>query len=620
MDFRHNQEITKSKTRRLVLFFTFFTIVFVMIANLIYLAYLVFYKHLTYGPDVGTNFLENITNAFFHYGDSMFKMSLFTIGTLLFGYWLKTWDLNKTGVSGIVRKLGGFKVNPDSINPQHKVLYNVVEEIAVAAVVPVPEVYVLTNQKSINAFAIGNTIYDAAIGVTSGALDNLTREELQSVVAHEFSHIVNDDCRLNMRLIAITYGYFMWYEFSRVMFETFARGSTRRSRRSSSSDDGKGEAAILILMFVLFCFGFLSYIFSKAIKSSISRTREYLADATAVQFTRNPVSLASALLKIKEGGRKLEKAHAAAYSEHSFAFFSNHMASYRSLFASHPPLLNRVKKIGLSPSQVKLVYPEKKSTSEAAEKQSTKATIQANEFVSYAASYEAAENTVSEGSHISNDSDTSSPQHNKAVASFLASYLSFDRASAHVNLANLKSKLSGDFYDSVKAMLSQLKDSDEMELFKNFERSIYVVKDSSKKQKETLMSHLTYLIEHDGIIDLRELLIYVFCSKSLNASRLKQKNILTIDNAEEILINNFKDYKKTHKKTKVDQMTSLSIDVLGDNPLKINAQKTYDALRTIKANSEVKANFLASYQRKMGIEDSSELTLIDHIFFAIMAF
>ena len=195
----------------------------------------------------------------------MFYMSMFTISTLIFGFMVKASNFHSKGIASIVKSLGGRRLSSDSILMQHKVLFYVVEEIAVAAVVPIPDVYALTEEKSINAFAIGNNIYDAAIGVTQGSLERLNREELQSAVAHEFSHIVNSDCKLNMHLISVTYGYYMWFEFSRFLLEIFARGSRRRRI--------KDEGPVLILLFILFSFGFVSYLFSKAIKSSISRTR-----------------------------------------------------------------------------------------------------------------------------------------------------------------------------------------------------------------------------------------------------------------------------------------------------------------------------------------------------------
>ncbi len=243
------------------------------------------------------------------------------------------------GGSRVAEMLGGKLISPGSNQFHEKRLLNVVEEMALASGVPVPPVYVMPGQMGINAFAAGYSIHDAVVGITEGAMRGLKREELQGVIGHEFSHILNGDMRLNIRLIGIVHGLLVLAIVGRVLMRAAMSG-----RRSSSKKDN-GTAILLSVGLALVVIGYVGYFFGALIKRAVSRQREYLADASAVQFTRDPLGLASALRKVgglDQGGR-VQHAHAEELSHMFFADGIKRFFGGGSLFATHPPLAKRIK-------------------------------------------------------------------------------------------------------------------------------------------------------------------------------------------------------------------------------------------------------------------------------------
>ena len=245
------------------------------------------------------------------------------------------------GGSVIAQHLGGVILPRSSSDPLHKKILNIVEEMAIASGTPVPQVYIL-NEQGINAFAAGWKTANAVIGITQGALERLTRDELQGVVAHEFSHIFNGDMRLNIRLIAILHGILMIGMLGRMILRSL------RYVRTSRNSKGGGQAVLLIVGIggALAVVGYSGTFFGNWIKSLISRQREYLADASAVQFTRSSEGIANALKKI--GGAIPGSALlAVSVDEYSHAYFARGDPgglSYFS-FSTHPPLKQRILRI-----------------------------------------------------------------------------------------------------------------------------------------------------------------------------------------------------------------------------------------------------------------------------------
>ena len=226
------------------------------------------------------------------------------------------------GGAVVARSMGGDLVDANTLDPLKRRLLNVVEEMAMASGVPVPAVYVLGAESGINAFAAGNTPADSVIAVTRGALEKLDREELQGVIGHEFSHLLNGDMRLNMRLLGCVAGLFALATVGRVLM---------RAR-------GRKAGGIALAGFAVFALGWIGVLLGRMIQAAISRQREFLADASAVQFTRDPNGLKQALIKIGAAGdgSRLD-AHATGDVAHML--FASGLDE---LFATHPPLLERI--------------------------------------------------------------------------------------------------------------------------------------------------------------------------------------------------------------------------------------------------------------------------------------
>ncbi|MQM30190.1 MAG: heat-shock protein HtpX, partial [Candidatus Accumulibacter phosphatis] len=238
----------------------------------------------------------------------------------------------------VAESLGGQLLAQNSQDLNQRKLLNVVEEMAIASGTPVPPVYLLADEPGINAFAAGFSPRDAVIGVTQGAIERLNREQLQGVIAHEFSHIFNGDMRLNIRLMGVLNGILVLGIIGYFLLRAAPFSGRRRG-------NDKGGAGILALALGLMAIGFAGTFFGNLIKAAVSRQREYLADASAVQFTRNPNGIAGALKKIGglAYGSSVRSPGAAAASH---AFFAKGISGFTQwLSATHPPLEKRIRRI-----------------------------------------------------------------------------------------------------------------------------------------------------------------------------------------------------------------------------------------------------------------------------------
>jgi Zn-dependent protease with chaperone function len=265
------------------------------------------------------------------------------VATLVFilGSTLYKTALLSSGGGRVALDLGGTLVPPEVTDPLRRRLRNVVEEMSIASGVPVPEIYVLEEENGINAFAAGYAPADAAIAVTRGTLELLDREELQGVVAHEFSHILNGDMRLNIRMMGVLFGIMVIGIIGRMVLRGGYHSGVVSSRRS------RGAPAVMAIGLGLSVLGWIGVFFARLIKAAVSRQREFLADASAVQFTRQTDGIANALKKI--GGYSARSYFNAADPEEvSHMLFAGGIARLSSLFATHPPLSERIR--ALDPS------------------------------------------------------------------------------------------------------------------------------------------------------------------------------------------------------------------------------------------------------------------------------
>jgi len=252
------------------------------------------------------------------------------------------------GGAAVAREMNAVEVPADTSNPQWQRLRNVIEEVAIASGVPVPEIYVMQNEAGINAFAAGYTPTDAAVCVTQGCLDRLNRDELQGVIAHEFSHVLNGDMRLNIRLMGLLFGIMAIWVVGRFLmwggYSGLGDGDGRRGR-------GGGSGQVALAGVALLAIGAIGVFFGRLIQAAVSRSRESLADASAVQFTRQTSGIAGALKKIAafEEGSALQAARRDEVRHMLFGY-----AEQGSWFATHPPIVERIKALepGFKPEEL----------------------------------------------------------------------------------------------------------------------------------------------------------------------------------------------------------------------------------------------------------------------------
>lgn len=335
MDFFEHQERARKKSGVLLLYFL------IAVALIVVAVYLVCVLFLYWGK---IRDAENMSLAIRWWYPELFAgVGVGTLGLVLIGSLFKTLAL-RSGGEAVAGMLGGLPIDPETREPDQRKILNVVEEMSIASGVPRPPIFLLDDEGGINAFAAGYSPSDAVIGVTRGCIEQLNRDELQGVVAHEFSHILNGDMRINIRLVGLLHGILLIAMIGEVLMRSSIHSGRRSSRRSGDRDGG-GAIMILLLGLALMIIGYVGVFFGKLIKSAVSRQREYLADASAVQFTRNPAGIAGALKKIGGfvKGSRIKNAHAEEASHFFFGDGVRHV--YFNALATHPPIGERIRRI-----------------------------------------------------------------------------------------------------------------------------------------------------------------------------------------------------------------------------------------------------------------------------------
>ncbi|WP_129781470.1 M48 family metallopeptidase [Peristeroidobacter soli] len=323
MNFFERQEASRRMSRWLIVLFAAAVLSVVVAVNLV-VSFLI-----SRGQENMTGYAPTLGEWMSANPGTLLITTLVVVGIIGLASLYKTVVLG--GGGGVVAKsLGGVRVSPDTTDPQQRRLLNVVEEMAIASGVPMPEVYLLEHEMGINAFAAGHNPANAAIGVTRGTLTTLNRTELQGVIAHEFSHILNGDMRLNIRLMGLLFGLLAIAMIGRIVL-----------RFSSGGRDSKKAFPVLLVALAVLIIGYIGLFFGRLIQAAVSRSRESLADASAVQFTRDPVGLRGALLKIGalSGGSKIGNPEV---EEVAHMLFAPGMSRF---FATHPSLESRLKAI-----------------------------------------------------------------------------------------------------------------------------------------------------------------------------------------------------------------------------------------------------------------------------------
>ena len=343
MDFFESQDKARKATTKLVLIYAFFVVALMATIHLVVTAIATM---IVLSDDSGSTDIPEVAFKQLILNPILLITSLGGVALVIgIGSLIKTAQLSQGG-SKVALSLGGREILPDTSAYKERRLLNIVEEMALASGVPMPRVFVLDQEPGINAFAAGFSTNDAAVAVTRGSLDRFNREELQAVIGHEFSHILNGDMRLNIRMISVLFGILCIALLGQIVIRlgrVFLM--TDRPRRSSSKDKDNTAAigfGLIVGGALLWLIGSVGVLCARMMQAMIARQREHLADASSVQFTRNPAAMANALKIIgaNETGSTLTSVHA---SEVSHMLFASGLKM--NLFATHPKLEDRIRNI-----------------------------------------------------------------------------------------------------------------------------------------------------------------------------------------------------------------------------------------------------------------------------------
>ena len=332
MNFFQQQDVARRNSRLLVLLFSLAVLGLILLTNAAVAAFLYF------GDDysIYSGSRSGVSGFVSYFSWERFGgIGLAITATVTLVVMVK-WIQLSTGGKVVAESMGGIRILPQTRDQAERRCLNVVEEMALAANMPVPPVYVMNHERGINAFAAGIVPADAVVAVTRGTIDHLKRHELQGVIAHEFSHILNGDMRLNIRLAAMLKGITFIGDVGHILLRSNSRVRTGRS--------GKNDAALPMLGLALWILGWLGGLAAGFIKAAISRQKEYLADAGAVQFTRDSGGIADAL-KVIGGYIPGSLVHAARAAEMSHIFFGQIEHHLWQLFSTHPSLQERIRRL-----------------------------------------------------------------------------------------------------------------------------------------------------------------------------------------------------------------------------------------------------------------------------------
>ena len=333
MDFFREQDIARRNTRMLVALFVVAVLLLIVLTNIVIAGALFWQTSQQPLPESGTLafWLSSVDwRLFFTVGAGVAGV----IGVVALFNWLRF----AQGGRAVAEALGARPAQPATTDPLERRAQNIVQELSLAANMPVPPLYILDEERGINAFAAGVTPSNAVVAITRGAMIQLTREELQGVIGHEFSHILNGDMRLSIRLAAMLRGITFIGDIGSVLLHS---ASYSRPRRADKKDDRGGLLAVGLGLYLV---GLLGGLMAGLIKSAISKQKEYLADASSVQFTRNPDGIGNAL-KVIGGYTPGTLVHSARAEELSHLFFGQVKHRLWTLFATHPPLDKRIRKV-----------------------------------------------------------------------------------------------------------------------------------------------------------------------------------------------------------------------------------------------------------------------------------
>jgi Zn-dependent protease with chaperone function len=549
MDFFGHQDQARKRTKQLILLFALALLSLIFLTNLLVAGFL--WGNPDIFPELGKETVRDPSFLdIFHYMSwkAWFTISAIVCSFVGLAYLYKAVKLSGGG-SSIADSLGGRLLHPDTEDFYEKRLLNIVEEMAIASGMPVPQVYLLDDEIGINAFAAGFQPSDAVIGVTKGCLTKLSRLQLQGVIGHEFSHILNGDMRMNMRLIAILFGILCIGILGRVIVNAgarhsiYSRGRSQSSMFSSSSSSKKeGGVPLFFIGIGLMILGYTGVFFGKLIQAAVSRQREYLADASAVQFTRDPQAIAEALKVIGYGGVGSAIGHSRR-EEFSHAFFGNaiysHFSSHFGFLATHPKLEERIRRIDkrwdgewVKPQTLKQAYDESPQLAPKAKIRPEELLTGVAAAMTAAIDYQASDNSTDKLTDKKDSIDaeavltTAAHDSSNARALCYGLLLAPNSSLVHEQQLDLIQQYCGQgLLDQVKQLLPAVLQLDDSKRLAIIDKAIPALKLLSDDQYSEFKQLLVKLVQADGKIDLFEWCVYRMILQYLNPAFGKVKAI-----------------------------------------------------------------------------------------------
>ncbi len=509
MNFFKAQDKARRNTTRLVILFVLAIISLVVLTNLLLIGTYSYMEAGESGSFVSA-FKQNLQT------DIIIMISSGVSLLILLGSIYKALLLSKGG-QAIAEMLGGQLIPQSTNEKDERKLLNIIEEMSIAAGMPIPKVYLL-NESSINAFAAGQSHSSAVIGVTKGALTQLSRDELQGVIAHEFSHILNGDMHLNINLISILHG---------ILLIGVIGEHILRSMRYKSSGKKSNGGGLLLIAIGLMVIGYAGTFFGKWIKASISRQREFLADASAVQFTRNKDTIAGALKKIG-GLTEGSILTTPSASEYSHAYFADGVSNFiNSMFATHPPLKQRIRKIDpgwngkyIKPEPVKKIEPEQeKAKPSPIEGIAVTAAVLTSVDQVISQTGTITDNNIQHAHNLILEipeplkTASQSPYSARALIYALLIREQKDKVKTW---ELLQSHAQQTMPELTKKIILECKNLDERHILPLLELCINSLRELSDNQYKQFESTVTAIIEHDKSIDLNEWIIQRLVLQQLN--------------------------------------------------------------------------------------------------------
>lgn len=500
MDFFEAQELARKRTRLMVVLFTMavLSIAAAMYGVVVYVT--------------GAGFFEAkyaVRQPIVLWQPDMFFGTLAAVVVLVTGCSLFKVAQLRSGGGYVARSMGGREVEQTTKDADERMLMNIVEEMSIASGVPMPEVYLLP-EEGINAFAAGFTPADAVVAVTHGCIRTLNRDELQGVIAHEFSHILNGDMRMNIRLMGVLFGIMAIAVLGQLVFRGTAEAGFWGGGRRRDKEGGGALIVIMLIGAAVMAIGYIGVFFGRLIQSAISRQREYLADAAAVQFTRNPDGIGGALKKI--GGAPLGGMVANAHSQEAAHFFfaSALKSNLSSAFATHPPLEERI--AAIEPNwDGKFVSGERRKSTRRSASKKPKATpppLQAHDFINSIGQVSAAAILSAQEIHgqVGNDLDRLHQSREAACGVLIGLQISASAADDDAaQLLTVKTRVDGAVYRETEEWLPRLRALNLNQRFALFDAALPMAVGRDLEAFTPLSDLIHDLAHSDGSIELEEL-------------------------------------------------------------------------------------------------------------------